>query len=311
MEVDQVADSKVPLSKEENDILHRDAKKIRNDEGKLHGEEWPKLGTEGVGRGANEVSTEQAAVLGQEMATTEEWKVVQRPRRQKKSGKDAKQTDVRRKEEGSRFGVLADEGNGGVREQIVTDQVAVPEVAVEVNPPRQPTSAQLIREKKAETKKKLKKEQLQVRYKGVQKQSKQDLRKEKRAREMAQGEQLSKGILSLTGGERREQVEDVLQKKEDLQKLEEDKGVQRSEVGPMVENVSDPNIGPDLGPNWEQLVEGCLDDGKAVSKSGPIGEGGPIGKFWAAPLSADSDLDLVLDEPTCDGMDTMVQDTQF
>ncbi|KAI9120758.1 hypothetical protein K1719_007791 [Acacia pycnantha] len=125
--------SKVPLSKEENDILYRNAKKIKNDEEKLHGEEWPMLGSEGVGGGVSGSSSEQSSALGKDLDITEEWRVVHRPRRQKKTGKEAKQGEVRRKEEGP----------------------------VEVNTPRNPTSVKQMREKKSETKKKMRKEQLQ------------------------------------------------------------------------------------------------------------------------------------------------------
>ncbi|KAI9090720.1 hypothetical protein K1719_028573 [Acacia pycnantha] len=225
-------DSEIPLSKEENDILHRNAKKSKNDEGNHHGEEWPKLGTEGinqkisgtsfadklkgtkckavarkpvsgshVGGGVIGPSTEQEVDSGQGAATAEEWKVVQRPRRQKKPSKEAKQGDGRRKEEGSRFGVLAEEGNSGFEEQIATDRVAVQEVAVEVNLPRIPMSALQSRDKKSESKKKQRKEQLQVREKRVQKLSKHELRKEKRARDLVQDEKQRKESLMATYGE--------------------------------------------------------------------------------------------------------------
>ncbi|KAI9093690.1 hypothetical protein K1719_027139 [Acacia pycnantha] len=301
MALSLLADAKVPLSKEENDILHRNAKKIKNDEGKIHDEEWPKLGTEGsnqkapgtsfveklkginqvekmvedpvndsddslskdddhepVGGRANGSSMEQTMGSGQEVETAEEWKVVQRPRRQKKTGKDAKHDDVRRKEKGSRFGVLADEGSVGVDEQIVTNQVAVRDVVVEANLPRNPTSAQQGREKKAESKKKLRKEHLQ--------------------REQAKGEFQREGVV--------------------LQGMEKGEEAQRSNEGPTVECVNDPILGPDLG----HFAEGVLEVGETDASIGPIGEGGPVGKFWATPLSIESDLDLVLEEPSGDSM---------
>ncbi|KAI9108158.1 hypothetical protein K1719_021031 [Acacia pycnantha] len=434
--------SKVPLSKEENDILYRNAKKIKNDEEKLHGEEWPMLGSEGVyqkapgtsfveklkgssqsermmeepvidsedslsenddqepiclsnkedycnaltggpwmlfdhyltvrpwepqfpgffldgeeqyleyeglhwlctgcglyghkiedckvattkmvsgsqvGGGVSGSSSEQSSALGKDLDITEEWRVVHRPRRQKKTGKEAKQGEVRRKEEGSRFGVLAEESIGGMEELIVTDHVAVRDVAVEVNTPRNPTSVKQMREKKSETKKKMRKEQLQVREKGVQKQSKQDLRKEKRARDVAQGEQQTKGILSLTGREGDLQDKGVLQGKGELQSFDKEERGQRSAGGPTFEKDDNPILGPDMGPvlgpvkgpDLEHIARGCVDVGETETQSGLPGVGGPKGKFWAASSSVEADLDLVLEESSSDVMDTVVQDTQF
>ncbi|KAI9090322.1 hypothetical protein K1719_028657 [Acacia pycnantha] len=329
--------SKVPLSKEENDILYRNAKKIKNDEEKLHGEEWPMLGSEGVyqkapgtsfveklkgssqsermmeepvidsedslsenddqepicvGGGVSGSSSEQSSALGKDLDITEEWRVVHRPRRQKKTGKEAKQGEVRRKEEGSRFGVLAEESIGGMEELIVTDHVAVRDVAVEVNTPRNPTSVKQMREKKSETKKKMRKEQLQVREKGVQKQSKQDLRKEKRARDVAQGEQQTKGILSLTGREGDLQDKGVLQGKGELQSFDKEERGQRSAGGPTFEKDDNPILGPDMGPvlgpvkgpDLEHIAGGCVDVEETETQSGLPGVGGPKGKFWAASL---------------------------
>ncbi|KAI9097874.1 hypothetical protein K1719_025645 [Acacia pycnantha] len=312
-----LANSQVPLSKEENDILYRNAKKIKKDEEKLHGEEWPMLGTERVyqkapgtsfveklkgtsqsermmeepvGGGVSGSSSEQSSVLGKDLDIAEEWRVVHRPRRQKKTGKEAKQ-----------------------------DHVAVRDVAVEVNTPRNPTSVKQMREKKSETKKKMRKEQLQVREKGVQKQSKQELRKEKRARDVAQGEQQNKGILSLTGREGDLQDKGVLQGKGELQSLDKEERGQRSAGGPTFEKDDNPILGPDMGPvlgpvkgpDLEHIARGCVDVGETETQSGLSGVGGPKGKFWAASSSVEADLDLVLEESSGDVMDTVVQDTQF
>ncbi|KAI9071677.1 hypothetical protein K1719_046369 [Acacia pycnantha] len=180
---------------EENDILYRNAKKIKSDEEKLHGEEWPMLGTERVyqkapgtsfveklkgqasermmedpyeglhwlhlgyglyvhkiedyqsccykdGLGVARLEGESAdllrsdaSILGKDLDIAEEWRVVNRPRlRGKRPSKESKQGDVRRKEEGSRFGVLAEENIGGMEELIVTDQVVVRGVAVGSTP---------------------------------------------------------------------------------------------------------------------------------------------------------------------------------
>lgn len=83
---------------------------------------------------------------------------MQRPRRQKKPSKEAKQGKLLRRDEGSRFGVLAEEGNGVVGKHIAMGQLVDQDVAVEVNIPQLPTLEKQIRERKAETKKKQKKE---------------------------------------------------------------------------------------------------------------------------------------------------------
>ncbi|KAI9117109.1 hypothetical protein K1719_012108 [Acacia pycnantha] len=246
-----------------------------------------------VGGGTVGPSTEQAGGLDQETAAAEEWKVVQRPRRQKKPSKEAKQGDGRRREEGSRFGVLAEEGNDGV-EQMVTNQVAVQDVAVEDNLPRQPVLAIQVRDKKSETKKKQKEEQLQVREKGVQKQSKHELRKEKRARDVVQGEKQSNKSLMETFGEVGVRIEE---KKGESMKLNEEVGEDRSAVGPHCDKAPDPGKSND--------VEGFLE------ASGSSYDGGPDGKFWALPLSIDSELEVQLVKSSGDSMETIVPDTQF
>ncbi|KAI9120307.1 hypothetical protein K1719_007340 [Acacia pycnantha] len=73
-----------------------------------------------VGESANAASKDPAMgdsamkVGVEERADAESWKFVQRPRRQKKHGKEKQQGGFQRPEEGSRFGVLVEDGISGV-----------------------------------------------------------------------------------------------------------------------------------------------------------------------------------------------------
>ncbi|KAI9108875.1 hypothetical protein K1719_020180 [Acacia pycnantha] len=369
MELSLLTTTKVPLSKEENDLLNRSAKKIKNGEDN----EWPKLGTEGmnkkvpgtsfveklkgtsqdesmvednvnifnlsddsisedddnepdckvvtkklaagpqVGGEATKASMEQGmgaqdVGVGQEASGAEEWKVVQRSRRQKKPNKEPKTGDVRRKEEGSRYGVLAEEGNG-CGEEIVTDQVAaVRVVAAETNPPAFPTSAHQFRGKKVETKKKIRKEHLQVREKGVKKQSKQEMKKEKRARDVVQSEKQGEKSLMGTIGEEDVRPEEGTGVESNIERKARD---DRSAVGPIEEKPSAHFENPP-DPEAPQLDDSLLESCGAP----PII--GPVGKFWASPLIGDegmgSELDPgvghELDKPSDEFMETVVPDTR-
>ncbi|KAI9110662.1 hypothetical protein K1719_018528 [Acacia pycnantha] len=254
---------------------------------------WLVTGSQ-VGCGAIGPSKEQEAGLRKDDAIVEEWKVVQRPRRQKKPSKEVKQVDGRRKEEGSRFGVLAEEDNGRVEKLMVTDQVVVQDVAGETITPRNPTSAHLNRDKRSDTKKKQKKEQLQVREKGVQKQSKHELRKEKRARDFLQSEKQSNDILMVTCGETCARPEEG---KGELMKTDKDEGDDRSVVGPCVEK------GPDSGNS--QVTDGVLESDGPAEHDGPLN-----GKFWASPLSINSDVEAELVNANGDNIVYAISDTQ-
>lgn len=112
-------------------------------------------------------------------ADQDTWKVVSKPRRQKKSGKDKLAGIFRQEEGGSRFGVLAEKEVVGGFDPTGPSQPPVQSVAVEMHDALVPFVAQGSSDCKADGKKKQSRKQLNAGSGSGQKSNKPRLRKEK------------------------------------------------------------------------------------------------------------------------------------
>ncbi|KAI9094268.1 hypothetical protein K1719_026850 [Acacia pycnantha] len=123
---------------------------------------------------------------GQMKDDGEIWRVVQRPRRNKKSSKEKQPADLRRVENGSRFDVLAEEGSGGDVSQMETGLLFVQGAAAERSAQRSKSEG-ISSDRKGETQKAFRKE------------NRQNARKEKRTREAARREKSSRFEVNFWG----------------------------------------------------------------------------------------------------------------
>ncbi|KAI9099197.1 hypothetical protein K1719_024964 [Acacia pycnantha] len=235
----------------------------------------------GCDAGSSVVSERNTAgmIVGAEIRTdADSWRVVQRPRRQKKPSKERPQGELRRPEEGSRFGVLVEEGDGGDVTQTVTDRSAVRDATVEASRPSLPKVEQHIGDRKGDSKRKTKKGHIQRGESSVQNLSRFSSRKEKRSRDMERGESKNKGLLMLTYGE-----VGVVSDKGDEWEVEREKGGEElGERGPRVGQDPMPKVDPlSLGP----LISNGAEPFGGLNFNGAESVGGLEGKFWAAQSS--------------------------
>ncbi|KAI9096763.1 hypothetical protein K1719_025942 [Acacia pycnantha] len=198
----------VPLSAEENDLINRSSKKIKNGEVE-DCKSKAKVANSGpnVRVGVNNAPVGETAIQDCSMvpgdisrASVDTWKVVQRPRRQKKGSKEKIQGELRRPDNGSRFGVLVEEGIGSDGASLEDGQIVVLETVVEKSAQRT-NSVHISRDKKGETQKKLRKDQIRVGDSSEQKSIRQVTRKEKRSRDSVKGGEKGAVVLRLTNGE--------------------------------------------------------------------------------------------------------------
>ncbi|KAI9117576.1 hypothetical protein K1719_011742 [Acacia pycnantha] len=260
MELSLVAHAHVPLSAEENDLINRSSKKIKNGEDSSYEKDWPKLGLEGGkpwGLGCSFVEKLQG--VSQEDRVEE-----------KKGGKEKIQRELRRPESGSRFGVLVEEGSGGDGVPSEAGLIVVHDVAIEKSAPRT-KSVQTSRDKKGETKKKLRKDYGQIGESNEQKSIRQVTRKEKRSRYSTKGEEKGFVVLHLKNGEigmcaDNDSVESSLKIKDPL------------DVNQALEGALDSEL--DFPPVW------------ACEKGGLGNLSRLQGKFWSGPSNLDPDLSM-------------------
>ncbi|KAI9073158.1 hypothetical protein K1719_044864 [Acacia pycnantha] len=296
--------AQVPLSLEENDLLRRSAKKIKNGDGE--GADWPHLGAAGslhwqngqsfadklqginngeVKHGGDGVAMEMGEA-GKKDVQSEEgdggssldvWKVVQKHRRPKKVVKDRESDVVCYQEGGSRFKALMsmDDSNVGGAKGI--PQPALPIVqsdagdVKEYQKSRQTRSSKRSRLEKGGEKKKNSKKQGMSGGNGGKSRDRQDHRKEKRTRETEQDEAKSiegkAGYYVISNGE----GDEVAALQKGVHETNESNNQMESDIEEFNPTPQDPGVNSSAH--------------------------GLVGKFWAGPDSGDPDSDMLSGDP--------------
>ncbi|KAI9124106.1 hypothetical protein K1719_005406 [Acacia pycnantha] len=218
------------------------------------------------------------------------WRVVQRARRSKRLSKDMQNGDFRRTESGSRYGVLAEDGNGDDVSQTRTSPLVVQGVAVERRTQRS-NSEVISWDREGETQKALRKDNGQMGEKGDLQQSRKFTRKEKRQRDSAKSGKKSTEPLLLTFGEDEGEndkygagsgsidVEGIIDA-EGNQKGEETRGGSGF--------ITEVDHNPD--PVW--VADGI----------GLLAPDGPHGRFWSGPEQPDLDSNMIIEGNVVPGL---------
>ncbi|KAI9108348.1 hypothetical protein K1719_020539 [Acacia pycnantha] len=205
------------------------------------------------------------------------WKVVHKPRRPRKGGKEKLQEGVRQQDGGSRFGILAEDG-GEFRDGKVNPVLPVVHFSAE---PKTDTLSMTIggsvKGKKSSAKKKANKSQ-SVGQSGDMAQGRQDQRKEKRSREGIQKVEKSgdssRSTWVISKAEENKGAQLIEEKNEgDVSAVMQDV-VNREAVGLSFDRDADQNLLAPPDPGDSERLRGLT------------------GKFWSGPKVLGQDLDM-------------------
>ncbi|KAI9128857.1 hypothetical protein K1719_000340 [Acacia pycnantha] len=267
-----------PLSVEEDDLLLRSSKKSKNGEVCFVQEEWPELGRKEKKQWpAGQSFVEKLKGInfhenGEDNARNERDKDDLMLSEKESLNSDREDNEPLCPDGGTRFGVLAVEGEEVVGNKLASDIPAVPFLAVAQEEVRQSQKASGSRGKKAGSKKKMNKCQKLTEALNEKEVGRQVLRNEKRTREVIQKETKSGEVLRLTYVDSKNS-----------------EGI--SEVAQTGDILMEKVVGPEGGvPSIEESFH-CnqIDPGEQERLSGLVG------RFWDGPAALDLDSEMVLD----------------